>query len=145
MAALTLTAVNSIYMLTVPSLFPVPQQLTQFSADAAFDTEAAEVAENMMGVDGVMSSGFIPFMTKQTISLMANSPSGFLFDEWMRAQAIVREVYPANATISLPAIGRKYTLTNGVLTSYPAMPDVKKIMGPRAFVITWNSISPAAF
>ena len=39
----TITASNSVYMLSVAGLYASPQQLAGYSTDAAFDTEATEL------------------------------------------------------------------------------------------------------
>lgn len=139
----TITAANAVYMLDIPGLYPVPQRLQGFGTDSAFDTDASEPAETMMGVDGILSAGFVPFMTRQTITLQADSPSVLIFEDWLAAMKQAREVLFANATIVLPSVGRKYTNTRGVVTSVPAIPGTRKVLQPRAFVITWGDISPA--
>lgn len=141
MADKTLTAANSVYMLTVRNLFPAPQQLQGFAADDAFSTEQVQPAEVVMGVDGIMSAGWLPTMTPQTISLQADSASAEIFDAWVAAEKVARELYFADALISLPALGRSYVLTRGALTSYTAIVGVKKILQPRTFTITWNSVA----
>ena len=139
----TITAANSVYLLTIPGLYDTPQLLVGYMADAAFDTEAASPAEVVIGVDGVMSSGYTPYVTAQVISLMPDSPSSIIFEEWLAAQKSQAEVLPAFATIALPSVSRKYTLTNGVLTSIMAIPSARKVLQGRPFTITWNEISPA--
>ncbi len=143
MATKTITAANSVFMLSITGLYVTPQRLQGYSADAAFDTDAVEPAETMMGVDGKMSAGFVPTMTKQTITLQADSPSCAVFETWLAAMKSAREVLFANGTVSLPSVGRKYTMTKGVLSSYPAISGVRKVLQPRAFAITWEDISPA--
>lgn len=143
MATKTLTAANSVFMLSITGLYVTPQRLQGYSADAAFDTDAIEPAEVMMGVDGKMSAGYVPVVTPQTITLQADSASNTLFDTWAAAQKAAREILYANATIALPSLGRKYTMTKGVLTSYPAIAGVRKVLQPRAFRITWEDVSPA--
>lgn len=138
----TITAANSVYQLVIPSLYPSPQQLQGYSADAAFDTEASDPAEIQIGVDGQVSAGFVPFLTRQTISLMADSPSVTVFENWLAAQKAVREIYYATATIVLPSVGRAYALTSGILTSIVSIPGTRKVLQPRNFVITWGSIDP---
>jgi hypothetical protein len=138
----SITAANSIFMLAILNLYPVPQQLQGYAADAAFDTEAADSAEIVMGVDGIMSAGFVPFVTRQTINIMPDSPSSLIFEDWMSAQKAAREIYYANASVTLPSVNRGYVLTNGVLTSFPAIPGTRKVLTARAFVITWESINP---
>ena len=138
----TITSANAVYMLTVAGLFPSPVQLQGFATDSAIDTEAVEVAETRLGVDGFMSAGWIPRMTKQTIALQADSPSGFLFETWALTQDAQEEVFIANGVMIVPGIGRKYTLVRGVLTSFSVAPGLKKTSEVRNFVITWNEIQP---
>lgn len=141
----TLTAANSVYMLAVRGLYPIAQLLQGYATDAAFDTDASEPTENVMGVDGKMSSGFVPFMTMQTINLQADSDSVEVFENWLAAMKTAREVLYADATVILPSVQRKYSLTQGSLSSVPPIPGSRKILQPRAFRITWADISPAPF
>jgi hypothetical protein len=145
MANLTITAANSVYMLAIASLYPVPQQLQGYAADAAFATEDVEPTEVVMGIDGHMSAGFVPYVTPQTITIMPDSPSLTMFEQWLSAMKASREIFIANGTIALPAIGKKYTLTRGVLSRIKSIPDVKKSLQPVEYRITWESVSPAAF
>lgn len=139
----TITAANSVFLLAVGGIFPVPQQLQGYAADAAFALDAVEPAETVMGVDGKMSAGYVPYMTIQTISIMPDSPSLSIFETWLAACNTAREVFFANATIILPAIGRKYTLTRGVLSGGKAAPDVKKVLSAIEYKVTWESVAPA--
>lgn len=139
----SITAANSVFLLSVGGIYPIPQQLQGYAADAAFAFDAADPVEAVMGVDGRMSAGYTPYMTQQTISIMPDSPSLSIFEAWLAAMNTTREVFYANATIILPAIGRKYTLTRGVLTSIKAAPDVKKVLQAQEFKLTWESVAPA--
>ena len=141
MADKTLTAANSVYMLTIRNLFPAPQQLQGFAADDAFSAETVQPSEVVMGVDGIMSAGWLPVMTPQQISLQADSASADIFDAWHAAMKVARELYFADALISLPALGKSYVLTRGALTSYTSIVGVKKILQPRTFTITWNTVA----
>ena len=139
----TITAANSIFLLSVGGIFPVPQQLQGFAADAAFAFDAVDPAEVVMGVDGHMSAGYVPYITIQTISIMPDSPSLAIFETWLAANNTAREVFFANAQISLPSIGRKYTMTNGVLTGAKAAPDVKKVLSAVEYKVSWESVAPS--
>jgi len=141
MAKLTITSANSVYMLSVAGLFPAPQRLQGFAADDAFSTEQVQPAETVMGVDGKMSAGYLPTMTVQTISIMPDSESGFIFDEWQAKSRAISEVFWAQALITIPGIGRSWTLTNGILTGYTPIPDAKKVLQSRTFSITWENVS----
>lgn len=138
----TITAANAVYMLMVPGLFPIPQRLQGFAADAAFDTDASEPAEVVKGVDGRMSAGFVPFLTEQTISIMPDSPSSLLFEDWLQAEKVAQEIYYGNATITLPSINRSYALTSGVLRQIISIPGTRRVLQARTFRITWDDISP---
>jgi hypothetical protein len=137
----TITAANSVYMLAVTGLFPVPQLLQGYAADDAFSTDAVTPAEVVMGVDGRMSAGYVPYTTQQTIMLMPDSPSILLFDAWLAAQKAAGEVFRADAVISLPSIGQSYVMTFGILTSITPIAGVKKVLQSRSFTITWEGVS----
>lgn len=145
MAEKTITAANSVFLLSVRGLYDVAQLLQGYSADAAFDTEASEPAEVVKGVDGRMSAGFVPFMTRQTIQIMPDSNSSEIFENWLAAQKTAGEIFYADALISLPSTQRKYTCRKGVLTSIVAIPGVRRVLQARPFAITWDSIDPAPF
>jgi len=137
----TITSANSVYMLSITGLYPSPQKLEGYMADAAFATEPVEPAETVMGVDGQLSGGWLPTAVKQTISIMPNSPSYAIFENWVAAQKAQREVMTADATISIPSLGKIYTCTRGFITQTKMAPDAKKVMQGSEFQITWNDIS----
>lgn len=139
----TITSANSVFTLLLPTLFPVPQKLEGFATDDAFAADAVDITENVMGVDGKMSSGFTPFITKMTVTLQADSPSMPIFDFWLAAMKQAKEVFPADGSITLSSIGKSYTLTNGVLSNVKPIEDAKKVLQARAFIISWESINPA--
>lgn len=139
----TITAANSVFALTITGLYPAPQILHGYAADDAFSTDAVETAETVMGLDGHLSGGFIFNPVKQTIVLMPDSASLDIFNNWSLAQLASREVLIANASISLPAIGKKYVLTRGFLTSHKPIPDVKKVLQSVQYQITWGSVAGA--
>lgn len=141
----TITSANSVFQLAVTDLYPVAQKLQGYAADDAFVAEAIDMAEVVMGVDGHMSAGFVFAPVPQTITIMPDSPSLEIFEAIMNATQTAREVYRCNATIVLPAIGRKYSLKNGVLTRAPQMPGVRKTLQPVAFTMTWEKITAEVY
>lgn len=140
----TLTAVNSVLMLSIAGLYPTPQQIQGFATDDAFATDDVDTAETMMGVDGRMSAGFTPFITPLTISIQADSPSLIIFENWLAAQKAARDTYTGAVTILLPAISRKYAFTNGVLVKAPSMPGVKKLLEAVKYTINFERCEPAS-
>lgn len=140
---MSITSSNSIVMISIPGLFDVPQLLQGYSADDVFSTESINSAELSMGVDGVMSAGFVFVPIKQTFTLQADSLSNLLFDILYQSQQSIQEIYRIDGIIILPALFRKWSCRRGVLSNYPPLPDAGKTLKPRAFDITWESISGA--
>jgi hypothetical protein len=127
-------------MLAVTGLFPVPQQLQGFAADDVFDTEAITPAEVLMGVDGKLSAGYTPVPIRQNISLQADSASNLIFDIWQASQQAAKEVFFCSGIVRLPSVSKSFVMTNGILTSYMPIADAKKVLQPRKFSITWETI-----
>ena len=55
MSEYDITAVNSVFTLTVPGLYNAPITLQNYAADRAFETESRELAETAMSIDGYLS------------------------------------------------------------------------------------------
>ena len=141
---MSITSANSVYMLSVATIFASPVILQGYAADDAFTTASQRVAEVQLGVDGTAASGFVYALVEQEISFLANSPSTALFDQWYQAQLQAKDVYIASGSIRLPGLGQKWTMTNGTLTSFMPIPDAKRVLQPRKFGITWQSAIPSA-
>lgn len=139
----SITGANSVIMISIPLLFPIPQQLQGFAVDDVFDTDALESAETQMGVDGNLSAGFVYVPVKQNYSLQADSPSNFIFDTWWATQQQARDLFQANGVVLLTAVGSKWTMRKGFLTTYMPIPAVKKLLQPRKHTITWQSVVPS--
>jgi hypothetical protein len=135
---LKITSANAVYLLAVPGVFGAAQQIQGFSVDEAFDTEPAVTAEVQLGVDGFTAFGWTPRMTRQTLTLLAASPSFILFETWIMAQDAAQDVFLAAGTILIPAISRQYSLPNGALTRFPALPNARRVLMGRQFEITWG-------
>ncbi len=136
----TLTSANSILMIGVAGLYTTPQRLQGFADGDAYAIDAVDVSESLMGVDGIMSSGWIPQIKTMNVTLQGDSASNTFFEAWYAAQEAAREIYPAFGTIIQDSVGRAYALTNGVLANYTPLSDAKKILQPRRFVIRFGSV-----
>lgn len=141
MAEKTLTAANSTFGLAVTSLYPVPQVLDQFSADAPFGTDDLVIAETVVSLDGKLLGGFVPNPVSQTITLQPTSNGVPMLINWIQASVTNRALYRAEATIIIPELGAKYVLSRGILISGKSIPDVRKITQPLSFKITWEKIT----
>lgn len=136
----SITGANSIFTLSISGLFGSSQTVQGFAADDAFKGEAVPQAETLMGVDGHLSGGKVWAPYKMTILLQADSPSLSLFETWRASQDAAVDVYIASGSIFLPSIGMQYTLDRGFLTSAVPFPDVKKLLQPVPYEITWGRI-----
>ena len=137
----SITSANSVFTLVVAGLFPAPVQLNGYAIDKAFTTEAVDLAEVQMGVDGRMTAGFVPNPVKQTITLQADSPSKDIFTAVIQAMKTAREVFYISGSIALPSTGESFTLTRGILTNAKQIPDAQKVLQPVDYVITWESVN----
>ena len=137
----TITSANSVFTIVIAGLFPTPVQLQGYASDKAFTTEALDMAEVQMGVDGRMTAGFVPNPTKQTITLQADSPSKDIFTALIQATKTAQEVFYISGTIALPSTGESFTLTRGILTNAKQIPDAQKVLQPVDYVITWESVN----
>lgn len=137
---MSITSANSVLTLTVPGLFDTPITLQGFASDDAFSMDDVENKEVVMGVDGIMSSGWIPQIKMMHIALQADSLSNDFFETWYGAEEQHREVYAANGVVTQPGVNRVYTLTNGCLSGYSPMAGNKKTLEARKFGIKWNVV-----
>lgn len=138
----TITSANAVFIITVPDI-AIIHQVQGFAADAAFDIAEQDMAQNILGVDGKKSSGWIPQMYPQAIHLQADSPSISVFDTIAQFQNINKTVYAITGTVTYPGTDRSYALRNGTLTSYKPLPDAKQVLSPQDFSIVWERVQPA--
>lgn len=141
----TITSADSIFALTVTNLFPSAQTLEGYAADAMFALGDTEMAVSVRGADGKLSGGFVFGEYLQTITIMPDSPSRDLFETWQLTSLTSKAVFRCNATIILPAISRKFTLTNGILQRVKAIPDAQRVLQAMTFQINWESVVGEAY
>ncbi|MGK8226359.1 phage tail fiber protein [Atlantibacter hermannii] len=140
MAGNTITSADAIFALTVTNLYPSAQTLEGYAADAMFALGDTEMAVTVRGADGKLSGGFVFGQYLQTITIMPDSPSRDVFETWQLTSQTSKAVFRCNATIILPAIGRKYTLTNGVLVRVKAIPDAQRVLQAATYQIDWENV-----
>jgi hypothetical protein len=137
-----ITSANAVLTIGVGTIIP-SVQLQGFAVDDIYDVPSIKSAETMMGVDGVLSGGFVYVAIPQKIVLQADSLSNAIFDQWWTAMQANQASYSANGLIKLPSILTKFTMSTGFLTGYKPVPAGKKVLQPRDYEITWQNIAPA--
>ena len=140
---MSLTGANARITISQPTLFPTPQTIQGFAADDVTDMDPAEIVERLMGVDGVLSFGFVWVERMQNITLQADSASNDVFDIINAQQEAIQDVYALAGKITLPGIGLAFNCINGALMRYPPMPHVQKLIKPRKFTVVWNRVIPS--
>lgn len=139
---MSITSANVVITLTIPLVFPVPVQLNGFAADDVFDSDDVELGTTVIGVDGIMSGGYVASLTPWNITFQADSPSIPIFEAWIAAETAVMDTFEAQGNVTMPSLGRSYQMVKGVLVRGKRMPDAKKMLMPRKFRIDWQSVIP---
>ena len=135
----TITSANSSFVLTIGTVFPVPQKMQGYAADDMFSLAETEFAESVMGADGHLSYGYVPSIKELEFVLMPNSPSVTAMDTLINAQNAAKEAFRLDASIFMPSIGKRFVFTNGVLKSGKAMPDAKKTLDKQSYKLQFES------
>lgn len=140
---MSISGSNVVITLSIPPLFTVPQQIQGFASDDVFDIPQIKSVEALMGVDGVLSFGFVYVMIPLEVILQADSKSNSVFDTWYTSNVATQDNYVCFGLLKIPGIASKFTLTNGGLTGYKPAPGAKKLLQPRRYELTFQSIVPA--
>jgi Tail fiber protein gp32 len=141
-----ITSANSVFTLNIPDVFSTPQTLQGYATDDGWATETVEIAETMLGVDGIMSYGYLPFIIHQTIVFQADSISiPDTMEAWISAEIAVRGKYRADGTLVIPSLNKVYQLGNGVITRMTPVPAGKRVLGPQTYQIDWNYWAPQPY
>lgn len=137
-----ITSANAVLMLSQPAIFPVPVQIQGFAADDVYDIDQIASVETAMGVDGILSAGFVYAPVMQNIALQADSASIAFFDQiWARMQSD-QLAYAMNGLILLRSVSKRFTQTKGFLKGYTPMPAGKRTLQPQRFQIEWERVLP---
>lgn len=142
MADGTITSANSVFILTVPGVYPAGVQLQGYSAEKAWSSDNQAQTESQMGVDGKKASGYVPAIVPMTISLLANSKSREVFNNIIRAQKASRDAIPFSGSITLPSTGESFSCINGTVKDAKIIPDAGKVLQATDVVVEWEDIRP---
>ena len=140
---MSITSANAILTILIETIFPTPIQLQGFSGEDIYTSGPLASVETSMGLDGNLAAGFVFVPVPWNVSLMADSASNDVFDQWYDAQQGAKEVYAASGSLILPGIGKKWALTRGFLSSFPPFPDAAKTLRARRYGMMWQSVSAA--
>lgn len=123
------------------SMFPAGLKFEQFSTDGAWTQDNYQIVEHRMGVDGKMAAGYTPVEKDITFQLEANSPTLDGLDLLYQTTEVSKTPIFGDIVITVPSLGRTYTLTNCILTSYKLIPNAEKVLGTREATFTCESVT----
>lgn len=147
-----ITSANAVFTLTpqlgssalsgfLPTIMGVGFQLQGFATNDAFAAAAVAIAETRKGVDGKFSAGFIPYITNQTVTFQADSPSISILEALINAQKTLRQPVFVDAIILLPSVGKSYAMVNGVLANITPITPAKKVLEEMTFEFHWDDVT----
>jgi hypothetical protein len=144
---ISITSANAKLTLTASSdagIIVGPFTVQGYAQDAAFAVEPVDSAEVLMGVDGKLAAGYLPRITKFTVSLMANSPSRPLFETVDNAQKVLGDILTLNGALAAPSLGVAYALVKGVLSRLTPIPTARRSFSePVVYELSFESVTPA--
>lgn len=133
-----ITAADAVVTLQCEELFPQGIILEQFSTDAMASMGDDTFAETRKGVDGQMVAGYVDGVKTVTVTLEASSPSMKYLDLLVRASRTNKKVYWVTMLISMPALGKVVTFSNGVLKTGKLLPDIQQVLAPVAYTFDFE-------
>lgn len=134
---LSVTAIT--ITLAVPNLVALTV-LQGFAPDDIYAINDVDTGETMMGLDGILSGGYVPVARTIVFKQMANSPTESFFDAWGQGEDLAMVKYPAYGTITYPGLQKVAIMTNGFLRARKFLPDAQKLLMPQTFAVEWQKV-----
>ncbi len=134
-----ITSANASAILTVDTLYPAGIVLEQFATDQGINFDEVSYSQSRMGVDGKMTSGFIPSIKSLVLLLEASSPSLTALSQLAQMMTQNRTTYNCTLIVTIPSLNKVFTYSNGVLESGKVVPDNKKVLEPVSFRFQFES------
>lgn len=128
-----ITSANATLFLTVEELYPNGVQLYQFATDQSYSSEAEQIAETRMGVDGMMVAGYTPNIKVVGVNLEVSSPSVAVMDYIIQATKANRKPYKCMLVANVPSIGKTFTWSNGTLQTGSLSGGAAKVLNPMQY------------
>lgn len=133
-----ITSANATAYMVVKDLYPAGFALNNFATDQAIDEGEDTIAETRMGVDGYMAAGYIPTIKTVTITFEATSPTVPYMNNLYLAAQKNRRTYECTLVITVPATGKTYTYSYGVLKTAKALPALKTVLDPVSYAFDFE-------
>ena len=142
--AFDITSANATLILTVENLYPAGVKIEGFSTDNSFAMDDDTIAETHMGVDGKMTAGFTPSEKSITITLDAGSPSYEVLCNIYNTSKTNMTVLETSMQITVPALGKEFSLKNGVMISGHPVQSGEKVLGNTAWTFHFGKFESSS-
>ena len=136
-----ITSANATAYMVVKDLYDTGFALNNFSTDQAVDQGEDTIAETRIGVDGNMAAGYVPSIKTVNIQFEAASPSVPYMNNVYLASQKNRRTYEITLVVKVPAVGKTYTYSGGVLKTGKVLPSLKKVLDPVSYGFDFERIS----
>lgn len=136
-----ITSANATAYMVVKDLYPTGFALNNFSTDQAVDQGEDTIAETRIGVDGNMAAGYVPSIKTVNIQFEAASPSVPYMNNVYLASQKNRRTYEITFVVKVPAVGKTYTYSGGVMKTGKVLPSLKKVLDPVSYGFDFERIS----
>lgn len=122
------------------AITPTGVNFEQYSADSAWTRDENTVIESRMGVDGKISFGYTPSVKSASFVFQPNSPSLDGLSRIIQTQNASMKPIVCQIVISVPSIGKTFTLANACITTGDLLPEGAKVLEPVTITVNYESI-----
>ncbi|MDR3049427.1 MAG: hypothetical protein LBV16_06310 [Elusimicrobiota bacterium] len=112
-----------------------------YSADATFTTENVTFVETKIGVDGIMSAGYVPTIKTLTATFEASSDTIPKLDALIALCESSKTPVAVVLTFIIPAVSRKF-IVNAVLTGGNPLFNATKTLEAKEYVFQFSESVP---
>ena len=125
------------------ALTPAGLSFEGYSSDAGWASEAVQIAEARMGIDGKVSFGYTPNPVPMTFTFQPDSQTIDQLNNIVTSSVVNKKPYFVQLIIEMPAIGKSFNCANGAITTAKILPDGSKVLEPQTYTITFQSVTPS--
>lgn len=138
MADNNITSANSVATLSC-SVIPAGLKFEGYAVNAMWTKDNEETIEARMGADGKASFGWIPAIKQITFHFSPDSPTVDRLRFLSMTQEALRNPVPLQLVITLPAIGKTATFTNGRMRTNLTIPTAQSVLEPQDVTFVFES------
>jgi hypothetical protein len=140
---MNITSANSKLTISSSAISLAATVLEGFSADASFAFSDVEVTVGQVGIDGRYSAGWVPSLKTLTVTFSPDSPSIAVMDMIITMQDTMRDPVFVNMTLTIPSVGKSFTMGPGTMVTGRIAPDGARVLAPMMYTFSFSDMKPA--